>query len=214
MESVIMFVKITRYLSISALAISITLGCFLLMQQLLHQADSKIIVGPKYEPITWVDHDIPDYPPPPPRPVKPEHEPPPELIQPETTIPVVQPDPIMTIENIDTVGISSNGVQVYTGGPKPVLDRASNDQLVQLVAVAPPYPVPAMVAGIEGWVKVQFAVNAAGLVIDPVVVDSHPKRVFDQAAVAAVFKWRFQPRSFNAQPLRAIQVIDFTLENN
>lgn len=210
-----MFVKITRYLSISALAVSITLGCFLLMQQLLHQPTGETILDPELHTIVFEDTEIPDYQPPPPRPPRPEHEPPPEVIQHETTIPVVQSEPVMAIENINTIGFSNNGVSVYVGGRNPNLySGAADDQLIQMVSIAPPYPVQAATAGIEGWVKIQFIVNAAGLVTDPVVIESQPKRVFDQAAIAAVLKWRFQPRSFKAQSLHAIQVIDFTLESD
>lgn len=210
-----MFVKITRYLSISALAISITLGCFLLMQQLLHQADNKIVESPEYHPITFVDMEIPDYDPPPPRPKKPEHEPPPEVLTPTTDIPVAENKPVTTIARLNLLDSLQGTGPGYTGWAKPNTNSgADNDRLVQLFTITPPYPVTAARAGIEGWVKIQFSVNAAGMVSDPIVIDSQPKRVFDQAAVAAVLKWRFQPRSFNAPSLSAVQVIDFTLENN
>ncbi len=210
-----MFVKITRYLSISALAISITLGCFLLMQQLLHQADNKIVVGPEYHPITFVDIDIPDYEPPPPRPPKPEREPPPEVPTPETDIPIAENKPVTAIAKLNLLDSLQGKGPGLTGTTKPNSGSGSEHEgLVQLFRITPPYPVTAARAGIEGWVKVQFSVNAAGVVIDPVVIDSQPKRVFDQAAVAAVLKSRFQPRSFDAPLLSAVQIIDFTLENN
>lgn len=86
-------------------------------------------------------------------------------------------------------------------------------QLVPLLRISPPYPYRAALAGIEGWVKVEFTVTETGSVIDPEVVASQPPRIFDQAAVKAILKWKFQPRSIDGQPVRvrATQTIDFHL---
>ncbi|HKE44652.1 MAG TPA: TonB family protein [Steroidobacteraceae bacterium] len=58
---------------------------------------------------------------------------------------------------------------------------------------APTYPQDALAKGLEGWVDVSFAVNAAGEVIDARVDDAQPRRQFDRAALAAVGKWKYQP---------------------
>ena len=46
----------------------------------------------------------------------------------------------------------------------------------------PTYPVAAKAAGLEGWVRVRYAVGADGTVQGPQVVDASPEGVFDGAA--------------------------------
>jgi protein TonB len=65
---------------------------------------------------------------------------------------------------------------------------------VPLVRVEPEYPMRARQRGIEGWVMVRFNVNKAGAVADPAVVKSHPGTIFDKAALAAVRRWRYNPK--------------------
>jgi protein TonB len=43
-------------------------------------------------------------------------------------------------------------------------------------------------------VQVRFAVTPTGAVRDAAVVASEPGTVFDQAALAAVARWRYNPR--------------------
>lgn len=70
----------------------------------------------------------------------------------------------------------------------------SDRDTVPIVRVPPQYPAAAAERGIEGWVKVQFSVTATGSVRDAVVVASEPGTVFDAAAIAAVARWRYNPR--------------------
>jgi protein TonB len=65
---------------------------------------------------------------------------------------------------------------------------------VPIVRVPPQYPPAAAERGIEGWVRVQFSVTAVGSVRDVAVVDSEPGTIFDDAALAAVARWRYNPR--------------------
>ena len=62
-----------------------------------------------------------------------------------------------------------------------------------LKTLAPIYPDRAAAAGTEGWADVEFLVNAKGTTENVHVVASEPKAVFDQAAVVAVKKARFEP---------------------
>ena len=62
-----------------------------------------------------------------------------------------------------------------------------------LKTLAPLYPDRAATAGIEGWADVEFLVNVKGTTENVHVVASEPKTVFDQAAVLAVKKARFEP---------------------
>jgi TonB family protein len=57
----------------------------------------------------------------------------------------------------------------------------------------PQFPALAKDAGISGHVDVEIQVGADGRVTDVVVVRSQPSGVFDEAAVAAVRQWTFNP---------------------
>jgi protein TonB len=66
-----------------------------------------------------------------------------------------------------------------------------------IVRVDPDYPVRAIRGEIEGWVEVQFAVTATGAVRDVIIVDAHPKDIFDTAVIKAVERWRYNPKIDN-----------------
>ena len=62
-----------------------------------------------------------------------------------------------------------------------------------LSAAQPKYPSSARNAGIEGVVGVKMLVNASGKVEEASVVRSSGNAALVEAAVAAVYKWRFSP---------------------
>lgn len=57
--------------------------------------------------------------------------------------------------------------------------------------VEPDYPRSAASRDLAGWVDVRFGVDASGRTQDVQVVESSPPGVFDEAALAAVRRWRF-----------------------
>jgi len=66
--------------------------------------------------------------------------------------------------------------------------------VIPVVRVPPDYPPRAQAAGTQGWVQIQFNVTPAGTVRDPVVVGAEPKGVFEDAALKAIARWRYNPR--------------------
>lgn len=60
-------------------------------------------------------------------------------------------------------------------------------------SVQPKYPSAARSQGIEGVTAVKMLVNASGKVEEAFVVQSSGNAALDEAAVAAVYKWRFSP---------------------
>lgn len=59
--------------------------------------------------------------------------------------------------------------------------------------VAPTYPQQALSRGLSGEVRVRLKIDTKGQVADVEVLSASPAGVFDQAAVNAVRKWRFEP---------------------
>jgi protein TonB len=59
--------------------------------------------------------------------------------------------------------------------------------------VPPLYPDSARNRNIGGWVDLTFLVGPDGAVSDVAVVAAQPPGTFEQAAIAAVRRWRYQP---------------------
>jgi len=111
---------------------------------------------------------------------------------------------------------------VYT---RPTLDtrpgghgvsRGLDGDVTPIVRTKPEYPARELSRGTEGWVRVQFSVTSIGTVRDAVVVDSDPEAVFDQAALKAIARWRYNPRVENGEAVERVGLqttIRFTIEN-
>ncbi|RUO53621.1 TonB family protein [Pseudidiomarina homiensis] len=70
----------------------------------------------------------------------------------------------------------------------------SDAQATPIIRVSPSYPMEAAEQGIEGQVTLRFTITDDGKVADIEVVDATPAGTFDAAAVAALQKWRYDPR--------------------
>jgi len=93
-------------------------------------------------------------------------------------------------------------------------DQIDGDYL-PLVKVAPAYPRRALRRGLEGWVIVEFTVDSTGKVVQPVVIESEPNNVFDNAAIKAVLRFKYKPRVVNDKPVEVAGVqhkISFQLQ--
>lgn len=71
-----------------------------------------------------------------------------------------------------------------------------------ITQAVPKYPEEMRRFGIAGLVKVEFVVNRAGRVINPVVVESE-NPAFDEEAVKAVATWTFEPGLREGKPVSA-----------
>jgi protein TonB len=88
-----------------------------------------------------------------------------------------------------------------------------DSELVPLQRVNPAYPQDARRNKIEGYVKLELLVAADGSVRSAKVIESKPKNLFDSAAVTAVYKWRFKPKTVDGKAVeqKGQQRIDFAL---
>lgn len=70
---------------------------------------------------------------------------------------------------------------------------AAAPDLSPIKRVDPQYPADAARAGTEGFVEVEFTVDAGGKVTSVSVVNAKPARTFESSAVKAVKQWQFAP---------------------
>jgi TonB family protein len=82
----------------------------------------------------------------------------------------------------------------------------------RLISVDPLYPPAAMADGIEGHVDVRFTLSPSGTVVAPQVVAAEPAGVFDQAAIAAVSRWRYSQPANGEEPM-ITERVDFDLSD-
>ena len=143
-----------------------------------------------------------------------------------TRDPKVERTPPPAVVIIDGPGWDDAGVttvvdfarpKVVIGGPGTGgLPVGTDRDVLPLVRVNPDYPQRAILAGTEGWVQVQFSVTATGSVRDAVVVASEPGTLFDEAALKASARWRYNPRVDSGVAVERVglqTVIRFELEN-
>ncbi len=79
--------------------------------------------------------------------------------------------------------------------------------------VLPVYPPEALAAGVHGVVVLEATISATGAVTDVEVLHSVP--LLDEAAVAAVREWRYEPALVDGEPLpiRMTLTVDFLPES-
>ena len=96
-----------------------------------------------------------------------------------------------SVEN--TVAQLTPTVDASSAMSKMKMTAGSDRDIVPLVRINPDYPPRALSRGIQGWVIVQFTISATGTVKDEKVVDSSNK-IFDEAALKAIARWRYNPK--------------------
>ena len=112
-----------------------------------------------------------------------------------------KPPPVPEVPQIDFAkGSVENNVAQLTptvdansAMSKMKMTAGSDRDIVPLVRINPDYPPRALSRGIQGWVIVQFTITATGTVKDQIVVDSSNK-IFDDAALKAIGRWRYNPK--------------------
>ena len=151
--------------------------------------------------------------------------------RPDTTVtstrdPRVVREPPILEPGVPDLTVDDGGVRiervVYT---RPTVDtrprnhglqRGMDGDVTPIVQTKPEYPPRELSRGTEGWVRVQFSVTAIGTVRDAVVVDSEPGAVFDDAALKAIARWRYNPRVESGEAVERVglqTIIRFAIEN-
>lgn len=130
--------------------------------------------------------------------------------------PKVEREPPPIVIDPGVIGPPRDGIEVipvtYTAPPLEVGTRGrgltvgTDRDAIPLVRVAPDYPPRELAKGTEGWVRVRFSITPTGMVRDASVVAAEPARVFDDAALKAIARWRYNPRVEGGQAVERIGV--------
>ncbi|MCZ6762260.1 MAG: energy transducer TonB [Gammaproteobacteria bacterium] len=93
-------------------------------------------------------------------------------------------------------------------------DISSDGDVIPIVRINPQYPRDALMAGTEGFVEIEFTIMEDGSVANAEVIKSKPRRIFNRAALRAIYRWKFKPRIIDGVPVqrRARQTIEFNME--
>ncbi|MEQ1564998.1 MAG: energy transducer TonB [Myxococcota bacterium] len=99
-------------------------------------------------------------------------------------------------------------------GGAVVDERSVQDPPRATTRTPPTFPARARSLGQSGRVTLSFVVDVDGSVQDVTVVEAEPPGVFDDAAVAAVESWAFEPGRNEGMPVavRVRQTLTFELE--
>jgi protein TonB len=103
------------------------------------------------------------------------------------------------------MAFSASGIENNVAQLSPIVDArgamsrmtmtaGSDRDVIPLVRINPDYPPRALSRGLEGWVQVRFTITATGTVKDAVVVNAEPRNIFDDAALKAIARWRYNPK--------------------
>jgi len=163
-----------------------------------------IRVDPADEDVSTKDRKLPEPPPPPDEP-------------PETPDFSTQMDQVSANLNMDmpTIGVNvGQGDGAYLGTLQQGQGLAGFDtDVIPVVRVPPTYPRRAKQAGISGWVTMAVTIRPDGTVADAEIMESDPPRLFDDAALDAMKRWKFRPKVVDGTPVaqRAKQTIEFKL---
>ena len=197
----------TKMLVAGAGALSITFLLFAAMQQLIAvqgAAPKPVVATPVvalFEQVKDTDAQIK-----PPMPKMPELKP--------RELPPVTPTPV------DNINISPGDFTIAG----PALPKAHGEGIPEqrdrsatpIVRIEPRYPIPAARDGISGWVQLGFTIDETGAVTDVQVISAEPARVFDREAIAALRRWKYQPKILEGKAVKqtGMQVqLDFSLNN-
>lgn len=200
------FVRFGRAAIVGAGAVTLTLGCFLVLPLL--QAISK---GPDLD-LSLVPMQTAELPPPPPL----EDEPPPEPEKPKEEPKLDEESEPLDLAQLDmalNAGLGGDGLGGDLAVPIPGLGGAGggveslfslNDLDQKPRALHQPQPVltAALRKKMPAKVTVLFIVDEGGRVQNP-IVQSSSDPAFEAAVLAAIKQWKFEPGKRDGQPVRS-----------
>jgi protein TonB len=116
--------------------------------------------------------------------------------------PAAAPPPVETAAAPPPAPKPASTTASATPAATPAAASAGGEtRAAEVVKTSPPeYPPDAVRKHQEGWVEVEFTVMPDGSVANATVVNANPARIFNSAALRAVERWTFKPRTDNGTP--------------
>ncbi|MCA9512694.1 MAG: energy transducer TonB [Myxococcota bacterium] len=202
---------IPRYLGTAALGALVTFGLFFVMQALIAMGDNRPDEASHGKVIDFVRLKREEQ-------IAEKEREKPELERPDDA----PPPPPMSMSKADPTESGGSGLMggLDLGGPEGIggmgLGAAVDSEAIPLVRIEPTYPPRAQERGTEGWVEVEFTITPRGTVEEPVVVAYYPSTIFNNAALRAVRRWKYNPKVVDGKPVafKTKVHLDFELEKS
>lgn len=183
-------INATRWLAILPLAGLVTLALLVLMERLIFLADAPVDVNPQpvFPEVYWEE----------PQPVVHINK---KLQRPKDAPPAPAPLTPRDPRPGDSVQIRIPASPVTGTGVKTISFNLGNSLPVAQFMVQPRYPSGALRRGTEGYVDVMFDVTEIGTTANITVLAAVPEGVFENAAIEAVQRWKYQPKTVDDVPV-------------
>ncbi len=105
------------------------------------------------------------------------------------------------VKNMQLALAARTNVKNVSGSSRVRPAAPVNRDFRQIVGAPASYPRRAIRRGIEGVVQVRFTITKTGDVVNPEIIKAEPEGWFEKSVLAAVKKYKFQPRVVNGQPV-------------
>lgn len=202
--------RMTKVMSITAIAFIITMTLFWLMSLVISQSGEPPETAGEYLAINAVFNE------PETKTITRKSLPPPEQNIEPPKLPNRNLEPN---DAADTMSFAT-GFQISA----PAVETQANTSLSigngearPIVRISPQYPIQAARDGVEGWVRLSFTINETGGVEDITVLDAEPKRTFNREATRALRKWKYRPKMVDGKGIKQFNMtvqLDFQLNGN
>ncbi|MDE1311024.1 energy transducer TonB [Vibrio aestuarianus subsp. cardii] len=127
-----------------------------------------------------------------------------QLPEPPPQSPVTQAQTV-AVETLAANALPALGLDTVMNGvaiSAPTFgDFGTNQQAMPLYRVEPVYPAKALKRSVEGFVTLSFTIDEMGKATNIKVVEAKPVRMFEQEAIQAVKKWKYQPQIVDGQAI-------------
>ena len=138
---------------------------------------------------------------------KPKPKPRPKKAQPKAPLPNMNSalgGLAMDIPEFRTDDVAGDASKLLEDIAEDAIMNANTVDVKPKVLSRPPleYPAKAAKDGIKGYVVINMLIGKDGSVEVAKVLESEPAGVFDEAALNAVYQWRFSPAQYKQKPVK------------
>jgi TonB family protein len=135
--------------------------------------------------------------------------------EPDAAKPAIKPDAGKPAKR-SNAAVPKVKEEPQAGEQPDIKEKPQTRDLGLPIAIVPAnYPQNALDKGIEGYVILEFTVTKTGSLKDIKVIDSSPHGYFEHDAINAAYKFRYEPKIVNGEPVevpRAQYKMVFKLE--